>query len=162
MALLGLGSGYFLWGGRAARLTESLNAMTLEMDTMRERLAHPQEQAGGGPAQAADELRVINEAIASFRQEIAEQKAMIQQNAAAAVPADAAAAQSALRSVRDELAACIADKQDLEAGRAVTVRPVVPQGAAPVAPAYRPPVPANPTPPVGTPPIGNDLSDPRF
>ncbi len=37
--LTGLGIGYFLWGARVAKLTESLNSMVLETDTLRSRLA---------------------------------------------------------------------------------------------------------------------------
>lgn len=129
--LVGLGSGYVLWGSRVARLTESLSGLTLELDTMRARLAAPQQpQAGEGGVKAADELRVINESIAAFRQELAEQKALVERTAAAAVPADSASIGAELRTVRNELAVCIADKQDLE----LKCR----GGAAPAAPAYQP------------------------
>jgi hypothetical protein len=167
MTLFGLGSGYFLWGARVARLTETVNGLTLEIDTMRERLAKPQDLPGG---RASDELRVINESVAAFRQELAEQKILIQQNTAAATPADIAEAQADLRKLRDELATCIADKNDFEM-RCGGNKPVIP-GYAPSAPSYVPvPVappsptpglrPSTPPPPPADPRI-NDLSDPRF
>ena len=116
--LLGLGSGYFLWGSRVARLTESLSGLTLELDTMRARLVAPRSsEPEVGTVKAADELRVINESIAAFRQELAEQKSLIEKSSAvAAAPADATAASASaeLKTVRNELNACIADKQDLE------------------------------------------------
>ena len=151
--LLGLGSGYFLWGSRVARLTESLSGLTLELDTMRERLTTPraaQNEEGG--IKSADELRVINESIAAFRQELASQKALIESSAAAAVSPDAASANAESRNLRNELAACIADKRDLE----------LRSPAANTAPGYQPPMPNyRPAPPAARPP-GNDLSDPRF
>jgi hypothetical protein len=167
MTLFGLGSGYFLWGARVARLTETINGLTLEIDTMRERLVKPQDLPGG---RAADELRVINESMAAFRQELAEQKILIQQNTAAATPANIAEVQSDLRKVRDELATCIADKNDFEM-RCGGNKPVIP-GYAPSAPSYVP-VPSTPEPPLGYRPSApppppapaprlNDLSDPRF
>lgn len=160
--LLGLGTGYFLWGSRVARLTEALSTMTLELDTMRERLASPRATEQEGTVSAADELRVINESMAAFRQELATQKALIESQAAAATPPDAAAAQAELRKVRDELAGCIADKQDLEmrgagaapGAAAPSYAPAPPRPAAPSAPAA-------PAPPSAR-PLGNDLSDPRF
>lgn len=157
--LLGLGSGYFLWGSRVARLTESLSGLTLELDTMRARLASPRPDEGG--TKASDELRVINESIAAFRQELATQKTLIETQAAAAVPADAASANAELRSVRTELAACIADKQDLELRCPGGGAPSAAPSYAPPAPAYRP-TPAAPTAPPAARSPGNDLSDPRF
>lgn len=176
--LLGIGSGYFLWGSRVARLTESLSGLTLELDTMRARLAAPaaaQPEEGG--TRAADELRVINESIAAFRQELADQKALIERTATAAVPPDAAAINAQLRTTRTELAACIADKQDLEvrcsgarAPAAPTYAPATPPAGyapPPPPPAYAPPpVPPRPQAPAAVPPDasapGADLSDPRF
>jgi hypothetical protein len=165
MVLLGLGTGYFLWGQRVARLTESLNGLTLEVDTMRERLARPQEPQGG--PRAADELRVINESIAAVRAELAEQKAMIERNVAA--PAvDVAEAQAELTKLRNELATCIADKNDFEM-RCGGIKPPAPPRfddpmAAPRRPTSPPPLsaPVNPAPPTSRPPLGNDLGDPRF
>lgn len=131
--LVGLGSGYVLWGSRVARLTESLSALTLEQDTLRARLAAPQQAAPEeGAVKASDELRVINESIASFRQELADQKILLEKTASVAVPADAAQVSAELRTVRNELAACIADKQDLE------LRSRGGAAAAPAAPAYQP------------------------
>ena len=159
--LIGLGSGYFLWGSRVARLTESLSGLTLELDTMREKLASPRaaESAEGG-TRAADELRVINESIAALRQELAGQKALIESSAAAAVPHDVASANAELRNVRNELAACIADKQDIELRCPGATAPSAAPTYQPPAPAYRPPVQAPSAPPARSP--GNDLSDPRF
>jgi hypothetical protein len=39
VVLIGLGAGYFMWGSRVANLTESLNSMVLEQETLRARLA---------------------------------------------------------------------------------------------------------------------------
>jgi hypothetical protein len=164
MVLLGLGTGYFLWGQRVARLTESINGLTLEVDTMRERLARPQEQQGG--PRAADELRVINESIAAVRADLAEQKAMIERNTP--TPAfDVAEAQSELTKLRNELATCIADKNDFEMRCGGIKPPAPPKFEDPMVPAPRPPspalsAPANPAPPTSRPPLGNDLGDPRF
>ncbi|MFN2425978.1 MAG: hypothetical protein ABR587_05985 [Candidatus Binatia bacterium] len=160
--LLGIGSGYFLWGSRVARLTESLSGLTLELDTMREKLASPRAESAEGGIRSADELRVINESIAAFRQELANQKALIESQAAAAVPADAASANAELRTVRNELAGCIADKQDLERRCPAGGAPpsAVPGYRPEPTPTYRPPV--APTPPAPARPPGNDLSDPRF
>ncbi len=159
--LIGLGTGYFLWGSRVARLTETLSGLTLELDTMRERLASPRADEQEGAGRAADELRVINESIAAFRQELAAQKMLIESQAAAGTPPDAAAAQSELRQVRDELAACLADKQDLQ----MRFGGAAPGAAAP-APSYAPAPPRAVAPPPSAPsparPLGNDLSDPRF
>lgn len=44
VVLIGLGSGYLMWGSRVAFLTESLNSMVLEQETLRARLTV------GGPA----------------------------------------------------------------------------------------------------------------
>jgi hypothetical protein len=167
MMLLGIGSGYFLWGSRVARLTESINALTLELDTMRERLARPQADEMPGGVRAADELRVINESIAAVRTELSEQKAMIERNALAATPVDAAEAQAHLRKLREELAVCIADKQDFEIRCGGNKPPAPPAYVTPPeAPMYRPtPSPApgsQPATPSSRPPVGNDLDDPRF
>ena len=143
--VFGLGSGYFLWGTRVARLTEALNGMTLEIDTMRARLAAPRAADSDDPAmagQAADQLRVINESLAAVREDLAEQKALMERTATAAVPAEAAAAVNELRRVRDELAVCIADKQDLElnhAGPGAAAAPVAAPNYAPPTPRYAPP-----------------------
>lgn len=164
MTLLGLGSGYFLWGARVARLTESINGLTLEVDTMRERLAKPQQQDQPNGWRAADELRVINEAIAAFRQELSDQKAMIERNGQV-IPADTATVNAELRTVREELAGCIADKRDLEMRAGANPAPSAPPAFAPQqAPAFRPTPPATPEPPPAPPrpPVGSDLSDPRF
>jgi len=139
--LIGLGSGYFLWGTRVARMTESLSGLTLELDTMRARAAAPKEEvATEGSVKAADELRVINESLAALRVEVGEQKALIQSTATAASPTDAAATAAELRTVRNDLAACIADKQDLEVRCAAAAAPApspVPQPYQP-RPAYPP------------------------
>ncbi|MFT4572795.1 MAG: hypothetical protein ACI91F_003700 [Candidatus Binatia bacterium] len=50
VVLIGLGAGYFMWGSRVANLTESLNSMVLEQETLRARLATA---APAGPAPAA-------------------------------------------------------------------------------------------------------------
>jgi len=171
--LIGLGTGYFLWGSRVARLTEALNTITLEYDALREKLASPAAAEGQeGPVKVADELHVINESIAAFRQELATQKALIEAQAAAAVPVDVATANAELRNVRAELAGCIADKQDLALrcpGGAVAPS-AAPAYAAPAfqAPTYRPPTaPAAPAAPAAPPTpsprsFGNNLNDPRF
>ncbi len=133
--LLGVGSGYFLWGSRVAQLTQTLSGLTLELDTMRARLAAPRGgESNEGATKAADELRVINESIAAFRQELAEQKALLEKTAAsaAAAPADAGEASTDLRTARTELAACVADKQDLEARCAAAAAAPTP------APSYQP------------------------
>lgn len=135
--LVGLGTGYFLWGNRAARLTEAVNTLTLEMDTMRERLkaSTPQVPAGldGGDgvasAASSDQLRVISESIASLREEVAAQKELLAGSASAAAPLDPSSASVELRNVRNELAACVADKRDLEMRQA---------GRVPAPPAYQP------------------------
>ncbi|MFN2378378.1 MAG: hypothetical protein ABR538_17750 [Candidatus Binatia bacterium] len=168
--LLGIGSGYFLWGSRVARLTESLSGLTLELDTMRARLAAPASaQPEEGGTRAADELRVINESIAAFRQELADQKALIESTANAATPPDTAAVNAQLRTTRTELAACIADNQDLEvrcSGAQVQAAPTY--APPPPPPAYAPPpVPPRPKAPAAAVPPdasapGRDLSDPRF
>ncbi len=160
MTLFGLGSGYFLWGARVARLTESMNGLTLEIDTMRERLAKPRAEEQPGAGRAADELRVINESIAAFRQELSDQKAMIERNGAV-IPADTASVNAELRTVRDELAVCIADKRDLEmrtGARPATAPPAFPAPA----PAFPPTSPPTPAVPPSRPAPGQDLSDPRF
>lgn len=157
--LLGLGTGYFLWGSRVARLTETLSTLTLELDTMRERLGSPRATEQEGAISAADELRVINESMAAFRQELAAQKALIESQVAAATPPDAAAAQTELRKVRDELAGCIADKQDLQMRLGGTAPSPAAPSYAPAPP--RPVAPAPSAPPQGR-PLNNDLSDPRF
>jgi hypothetical protein len=160
--LVGLGSGYVLWGSRVARLTESLSGLTLELDTMRARLAAPQQPQGAeGGVRAADELRVINESIAAFRQELAEQKALVERTAAAAVPADSASIGAELRTVRNELAVCIADKQDLELkcrGGAAPAAPAYQQAPAYQPPGYQQPRPAAPKAPAyqQPPPKGAD------
>ena len=142
--LVGLGSGYFLWGSRVARLTESLSGLTLELDTMRARLAAPQQaQPDQGGSKAADELRVINESIAAMRQELAEQRALAEKAAASTAPADATTANAQLPIVRRQLDECLADKADLEqriAG-ARAEAPAAQPGYA--APAYQQPRPAS-------------------
>lgn len=171
--IIGVGSGYFLWGTRVARLTESLSGLTLELDTMRARLATPQAGPSGDVStRTADELHVINEAITAFRQELADQKAMIEKQAAAAVPPDVATVSNELRSVRNELAACIADKADLQlrsSGIAPPPPPPSPQPSyqqappvqAPAQPSYTPP--AQRYRPPGAPPAGSPgLDDPRY
>ena len=156
--VVGLGSGYFLWGTRVARLTEALSGLTLELDTMRARLAAPRgDQSEEGAVKAAAELRVINESMAAFRQELAEQKSLIEKSSAAAVPPEIAAVSAELRTVRNELAACIADKQDLELRGTTAPAP----GAAP---AYPPPAPRRPpaSAPPASPSPGVGLDDPRY
>lgn len=167
--VVGLGSGYALWGTRVARLTEALSGITLEIDTMRARLAAPRAQDGEpGPdngAMAADQLRVINESLAAVRQDLADQKALIERSAstATAVAPGAASASADLRALRDELAGCLADKRDLEAMRGVATpppnaagtppayRPTAPPTYQPPAPRYDPPPAAAPTAPVAPP-----------
>lgn len=135
--LVGLGSGYFLWGSRVARLTESLSGLTLELDTMRARLAapaQPQNQDGGG-LKTADELRVIHDSITAMRQELAEQKPLLEKAGAVEAPSETAAANAQLLVVRQQLTECMADKADLDQRM---------RGAA--APAYQPqrqPIPAD-------------------
>jgi hypothetical protein len=162
--VVGLGSGYFLWGTRVARLTEALSGLTLELDTMRARLAAPRgDQSEEGAAKAAAELRVINESMAAFRQELAEQKSLIEKSSAAAVPPETAAVAAELRTVRNELAACIADKQDLELRcKGAPAAPGAAPAYPPPAPRYRPPAaapPAEASPP-RSPGVG--LDDPRY
>src|SRR5512140_2526200 len=159
--LVGLGSGYFLWGTRVARLTEALSSSTLEIDTMRARLAAPRgsENPEGTTVKSTDELRVISESIAAFRQELAEQKALIEKSAAAASAApDAGASTAELRTARNDLAVCIADKKDLELRLRGTPSPTA-------APAYQPPAPPLYRPPGAAqtaPPSGPGLDDPRY
>jgi hypothetical protein len=159
--LIGLGSGYFLWGTRVARLTEALNGLTLEIDTMRARLANPQPSAGNDTAtRTNDELRVINEGVAAVRQELAEQKPLLEK--VASVEASTGAASSAeLSTVKSDLAACIADKLDLQsrctggggaatggAGTDAVERDPTWRQQPTAPPAYRPaPLPTPPAPP---------------
>lgn len=139
-ALIGLGSGYFLWGTRVARLTESLSGLTLEIDTMRARLAAPAAAAPQeGSVKLADELHVISEGIAAIRGELAEQKPLLDKAATPPEPAPAAGNAAELIKLRSELEACNADKLDLQlrSGGAVAPPPPVPVPA----PTYRPYVP---------------------
>lgn len=176
-ALLGLGTGYFLWGSRVARLTEALSTMTLESETMRARLAAPRtdDPASASATRTADELRVINEAIAAFRQELSEQKTLLQNAApaaAAAVPLDAQACTAQLRVTRTDLDRCNADKQDLElrcggqgAAQAPTYAPPAyapPTYTAPAAPQYEAPAtaPAPSAPPAYEPPAKPQAAPP--
>jgi hypothetical protein len=159
--LVGLGSGYFLWGSRVARLTESLSGLTLELDTMRARLAAPRaEGAEEGGVKAADELRVINESMAAFRVELAEQKALLEKAAVAAAPADSTTANAQLPIVRRQLEECMADKADLEQrlaggaqrGYAAPTYQAPAQAPAYPAPTYRQPPPAEAIPDYEAPP----------
>ena len=118
--LLGLGLGYFLWGSRVVRLTESLSHMTLEYDALRSELATrpPRTDGSGGAPSASDEIRVINEGVAALRQEQAAQRVILDQLSATAgggggAPA-AAACEANAQNLRTELDRCNADKQDLQ------------------------------------------------
>jgi hypothetical protein len=160
--LLGIGSGYFLWGSRVARLTESLNGLTLELDTMRAKMAAPHAaQAEEGGTKASEELHVINESIAAVRQELADQKVLIERQASTAPAPDAASASAELRGARADLAACIADKQDIELRCPAGTAPSRAPSYAPPAQGYRPSG-AAPSPAPAARPPGSDLSDPRF
>ena len=153
--LVGLGGGYVLWGSRVARLTESLSGLTLELDTMRARLAAPAPAAEAETpgTSTAGELRVINETLAAVRQDLADQKLMLEKAAAdtATVGPNVAACEANLRGVRNELALCEADRKDLQ------TRP----GAVPPPPAaYAPPPAYEPPPRPYSPPAAP--ADPRF
>jgi len=137
--LIGVGSGYFLWGSRVARLTEALSTLTLEQDTLRERLAAPrgeQPQPAEGTVRATEELHAINEAITGVRNELSQQKALVEKCQTIATAPDVEAATVELRKLRTELTACIADKQDLEVRCSGAAAPTPP--AAPAAPTYFP------------------------
>jgi len=143
--LIGVGLGYFMWGSRVVRLTESLNQITLEYDALRSELAtRPPRASGGGPV-PSDELRVINEGVAALRQEQAAQRVLLDQlTATAANPGGAAAATACednARNLRTELDRCNADKQDLQA----RVNGA-PRSPSPSEPPYSPPIPRRPDP----------------
>jgi len=140
--LIGLGTGYFLWGTRVARLTEALSGQTLEMDTLRARLAAP--AAAAAPQEGAkptEELHVINEGIAALRAEIADQKTLLEKSANGAAAADAPTAPSVTEvKLRADLEACNADRLDLQARCSGSVpAPSAPPAALPPPPApYHP------------------------
>jgi len=108
--------GFYLGNEPVSHLTQSINGLTIELDTMREHLAAPAAAAPQeGAVKATDELHVINEGIAALRQELAEQKTLIARTATAA-PAEAGTGSSAeLLKARSDLEACNADKLDLQA-----------------------------------------------
>ena len=147
--LVGLATGYVLWGTRLGSLTEALSTLTLEQDTLRARLGGSTDGGAAPSGQAAEQLRVVNESLAAIRQELAEQKALLGKPEAAVQPdgaeakalhdqleacraehrdGDAAAAQ--LSELRIQLEGCIADKKDLEM-RAAPAPSAVPPPAAP-------------------------------
>jgi len=155
--LLGLGSGYFLWGGRVARLTESLSNLTLEYDTLRTELAsRPPSgaEAAGNPAAAA-----VNETLSAIRGDLAAQKLILDQQSATLAQLSqgrtGASCEAATLQLRVDLERCIADKKDLEAGGA----------AAPPTPVPAPRAPSFTTPPSGRGPAPGAVppaNDPRY
>lgn len=52
--LIGLGSGYFMWGSRVAHLTDALNTMVLQQETLRSRLLQQRGQAAPPKVAAAE------------------------------------------------------------------------------------------------------------
>lgn len=153
--LLGLGGGYFLWGGRVARLTESLTNLTLEYDTLRTELASrpPRRTEAGGAAEPAD----LAENLTAIRSDLAAQKLALDQQGATlaqlSLAHTGAACDAATAQVRVELERCIADKKDLEQGIAPEPRPLPPR-----APSFTTPPPPRGAAPNTVPPP----ADPRY
>lgn len=144
--LLGIGSGYFLWGTRVARLTESLSALTLEYDTIRTELASRPPRTGEGGAEVGS--GPISESLSAIRGDLATQKQLLDQQSATLVQISlggraAGSCDAATAQLRVELERCIADKRDLEEGG---VPRAVPTPPAPRPPSFTapPPVPADP------------------
>jgi len=126
--LLGLGIGYFMWGSRVVRLTESLNQITLEYDALRSELATrpPRSDSTVPGSGSSDEIRVINEGVAALRQEQSAQRVLLDQLTAAAGTGGgnaSSACESDARNLRTELDRCNADKQDLQARASGAARP---------------------------------------
>lgn len=118
--LFGLGSGYFLWGSRVARLTESLSGLTLEYDTMRAELAsRPPRPSDAAPGAASP----VTESLTAIQSELAAQKVILdQQNQALTTLVQGAQAkaggscEAAAKELRVQLDRCIADMKDLQGG----------------------------------------------
>jgi hypothetical protein len=87
--LLGLGSGYFMWGSRVAHLTDSLNTMVLEQETLRSRLlagrGRPAPAVGDGdspePSEAGDDVfggeTTLKQSIGALKDEVVFQAKLI-------------------------------------------------------------------------------------
>lgn len=151
--LLGIGSGYFLWGTRVARLTESLSDLTLEYDTIRTELASRPPRSGEAGADAGSGS--IADSLTAIRGDLAAQKQLLDQQSATLVQLSlggraAGACDAATAQLRVDLERCIADKKDLEEGIApapVPPRPptfTVPPPARGAVPNTAPPVPIDP------------------
>ncbi len=131
--LLGLGGGYFLWGGRVARLTESLTNLTLEYDTLRTELASrpPRSTEAGCDSGSA----AITENLGAMRGDLAAQKLILEQQGAALAQLSqgrpGASCDAATAQLRVDLERCVADKKDLEAGALPTPGPRGPGFATP-------------------------------
>lgn len=169
--LLGLGTGYFMWGGRVARLTESLSNLTLEYDTLRTELAsrppRGAETAGNAVATAGPGIN-IGETLGAIRTELASQKLLLEDHGTLLTKISEAhtgdTCKTELKQMRVELERCIADKKDLEAG---TVRAAPRQAPVPApVPAPAPQAPSR-SPSFSTPPVPREAApppvrDPRY
>jgi hypothetical protein len=126
--------GFYLGNEPVSHLTQSINGLTIEFDTMREHLAAPVAAAPQeGAVKASEELHVINEGIAAVRQDLAEQKTLLERSATAA-PAEAAVGSTAeLLKARADLEACNADKLDLQARCRAAAAPEMEPTPAPTA-----------------------------
>ena len=141
LVLVAFLGGFYMGNEPVSHLTQSVNGLTIELDAMRERMANPTAEEAA-PAEAvaktADELHVINEGIASVRQELAEHKVLLEKTAAtAAVQPNTAETNAELTKARVDLEACVADRLDLEARLSGSVR-VPPQPSPPPPPAPDP------------------------
>lgn len=126
-------TGYYLGNEPVGHLTQSVNGLTIELDTMRDRMAAPAAAAAAaeGDGKAADELRVVNESITAMRQQLAEQKTLIEQTASNVSQGGGASAEVA--KTRTELEACRADVLDLKARLGAAARPAAPAPSEPAA-----------------------------